>query len=101
MQLIAASLCPGAAHDLSAERLKGMCSSVQVRCVGHFVDPDEAARAYDRAVVEFRGDKAVTNFMLEQLQQKAQQAAPDVSREGAKVHFVAWNNVRSLRWHSC
>ena len=34
----------------------------QIRCVGHFDDPKEAALAYDKAVLEWRGEKAILNF---------------------------------------
>ena len=53
--------------------------------MGHFEDPFRAAMAYDRAVLEYRGDKAVTNFPVEQLQQEAQ--PPDVIKEGGQVLF--------------
>ena len=38
---------------------------MQIRFLDHFDDPVEAARAYDVAVLEWRGDKAVTNFPAE------------------------------------
>lgn len=41
------------------------CAAVQIQFVGHFDDPEEAARAYDRAVLAWRADKAVTNFPRE------------------------------------
>lgn len=42
--------------------VKNACWCLQIQALGHFDDPAEAARAYDMAVLEWRGDKAVTNF---------------------------------------
>ena len=39
--------------------------ALQIQYLDHFDDPEEAARAYDVAVLEWRGDKAVTNFPAE------------------------------------
>jgi hypothetical protein len=60
----------------------------QVRCVGHFADAMEAARAYDRAVLECRGDKAVTNFSLEELQQQ-EAAQPAARTESTQAQTAA------------
>ena len=40
-------------------------AALQIQYLDHFDDPEEAARAYDVAVLEWRGDKAVTNFPAE------------------------------------
>ena len=42
-----------------------MGAALQIQYLDHFDDPEEAARAYDVAVLEWRGDKAVTNFPAE------------------------------------
>ena len=42
-----------------------MSAAVQIQFLDHFDDPVEAARAYDVAALEWRGDKAVTNFPAE------------------------------------
>ena len=41
--------------------------------MGHFEDPKEAALAYDKAVLEWRGEKAVLNFPAELHNQQPQQ----------------------------
>ena len=35
---------------------------LQIQFIAHFDDPVEAAKAYDVAVLEWRGERAVTNF---------------------------------------
>lgn len=43
--------------------------------MGFFSDPVEAARAYDRAAIEWRGEKAITNFPRDSYTDDGQQAA--------------------------
>ena len=42
-----------------------MSCALQIQFLDHFDDPAEAARAFDVAVLEWRGEKAVTNFPAE------------------------------------
>jgi len=58
----------------------------QVQCVGFFSDPVEAARAYDRAAIEWRGNKAVTNFPRDSYTDDGQQSAPDPHDAAAEVN---------------
>lgn len=46
--------------------LKLSCCALQIQFLDHFDDPAEAARAYDVAVLEWRGERAVTNFPAEE-----------------------------------
>lgn len=65
---------------------------LQVQLVGFFDDPEEAARAYDRAAIEYRGDKAVTNFPRESYAAEAptqEQATP----ENGASHEVCTENL--------
>jgi hypothetical protein len=52
---------------------------MQNQFVGYFDDAEEAARAYDRAVLAWRGDSAVTNFPYQQYKDTAVAPASDQS----------------------
>lgn len=60
----------------------------QSQLLGHFDDPEEAARSYDRAVLTLRGDRAVTNFPRE-----CYEIVEDKQQESASVPEVAAQQV--------
>ena len=86
--------CEEAARRLGEERWCAAGSShclpglLQIQFIAHFDDPMEAAKAYDVAVLEWRGNRAVTNFPADDYFEAGMRSmdAEELAESSSKLH---------------